>query len=369
MPGVAVEAPAAFRVVTDEFRANARTWANMFEARTLEPGIVSYEDVGHGVAFLPRETIARCMDTFVGKPLIYVRSKNGGGKHKKITPADLENEARGYITGWFEGTDGWFWTRGVVFDDEAKEAIGRLGLCSCGYNVRAAGPGGEYHALKYHERIDEFCGEHLAVVDRPRYEGATIRLNSKAKNTHMKLLFWKKSASRENATEAKPGAQPAAGAAPATTTEPAKPATEDPNARTNAAEEITGDTSFEIPTGEGDKTEKVTLAQLIEAHNARRNGADIDGDEEVDLGNGCKVKMNDLINAYNESKKAKTNATTEPAKPASEPAKPSHFKVLLNARQNGQAVAAGKGAPDSLEDRLARGNARYGTKPAKPASN
>lgn len=338
----------------------------MFEARILEPGIVSYEDVGQGVAFLPRETIAKCANSFVGKPLILVTNKKGEGVHKKITPAQLEKEARGYITSVYEGVDGWFWARGVVFDDEAKDAINAKKLCSCGYNVAAVGPGGEYHAIRYHERIDSFSGEHLAIVDRPRYEGATIRLNSKAKtNTHMSLFKWfKKPAS----VEAPAGAAPAVTAAPAAVVPPA-----DKNNAVAQPEDISASTEFEIPTGVEGKTVKVSLGTLIEAHNARDNGVDENAEVEVD---GQPVALKDLVAGYKANAKASAAPAPAPATaaPAAAPvapapadknnAKPSHFRVLLNARNTGTAATPTGGTPDSLEDRLARGNSKYGSKPA-----
>lgn len=335
----------------------------MFEARILEPGIVSYEDVGQGVAFLPRETIAKCAQSFVGKPLILVTNKKGEGVHKKITPDQLEKMARGYITSVYEAGDGWFWARGVVFDDEAKDAINAKKLCSCGYNVAAVGPGGEYHAIRYHERIDSFSGEHLAIVDRPRYEGATIRLNSKAKpNTHMSLFKWfKKPAS----VEAPAGAAPAIVAAPAAVV----PAIDKNNAV--AVEDISAETMFEIPTSDGKSTAKVSLGTLIEAHNARDNGIDPEAELEVD---GKAVKLADLVAGFKAN--AKAPAAPAPAAaaaaPAGEPAagaeknnaKPGHFRVVLNARNNAAASTPTGGTPDSLEDRLARGNSKYGSKPA-----
>lgn len=338
----------------------------MFEARILEPGIVSYEDVGQGMAFLPRETIAKCANSFVGKPLILVTNKKGEGVHKKVTPAELEKMARGYITSVYEGGDGWFWARGVVFDDEAKDAINAKKLCSCGYNVAAVGPGGEYHAIRYHERIDSFSGEHLAIVDRPRYEGATIRLNSKAKtNTHMSLFKWfKKPAS----VEAPAGAAPAIVAAPAATVPPA-----DKNNAVAAPEDISATTEFEIPTADGKSTAKVSLGTLIEAHNARENGIDPEAELEVD---GKAVKLSDLVAGYKANAKAPVvpavaaPAAAAPAvEPVAAPAKTGHFRVVLNARNNAAAVAPTGGTPDSLEDRLARGNSKYGSKPVEAGKN
>lgn len=318
------------------------------------------------------------METFIGRPIILVAKKRKNGTpflgHKKVTPGTLEDEARGYISDWFVDGEGWFCVRGTIHDDEAKEAINEIGLCSCGYKVTKLGSGGEYHAIPYEEEILSFSGEHLAIVDRPRYEGATIRLNSKPpKNAStMKIAFWKK--------EAKPADAPAA---PAKTNEPAPAGAPD---KTNAVQDLSADSELEIPTADGKGVEKVTLADLIaDRHNGKKMNADMDGDDEIDVGNGKRVKMNDLVNAYTkmcamddeDAKKNKKNGKDEvPAAPAAgaktdEPtrdnAKPAHFRVLLNARnrpgtgQSAADIVAG-GSPDSLEDRCARGNAIFGAK-------
>lgn len=346
-----VIAAEGYRVVTADFRANARTWANMFEARILEPGLVSYRDSGGPISMLPRETIARCVNSFVGKPLIYVTNKNGKGVHKKITPANMEDNAAGYISSVYEGSDGWFWARGVVFNEEAKDAIKRVGFCSCGYHVDAASEGGEHHAIKFDETIQQFSGEHLAIVDRPRYEGATIRLNSKGKtNTHM--FKWIKKALAP-ATSA--GGEPAAGTTPAKT-DPAPAAGDKTNAAA-APEAIDASTVFHVPGADG-KDVEVTLGELIEAHAARTNGLDPEAEVEVD---GKPVKVSALVDGY--------RANAKPAAPAkNEPAKPNHFKVVLTARDNAAAshVPTG-GAANTLEQRLERGNDRYSSKKSAAA--
>lgn len=325
-----------------------------------------------GVSYITAETIAACMDSFIGKPLILKRvSKKPMGQgqlgHEKVTERDVENKARGYISGWFR--DGpWFCVEGIVFDDEAKDAIATVGYCSCGYTPTAVDKGGEHHAIRYDETITAFSGEHLAIVDRPRYEGATIRLNSKQPTAkgHMHIAFWKKSAPSV-ATGAQPGATPAAAAAPAVTNA-APAAAADPKTNSVATPELNPETAFEIE-GENGATETVTLGELLQLRaNAKANaGADIDDEDEVDVGNGRKAKMNALIAAYNAANPvAKTNAIEPAPAPV---AKPNHFRVLLNARERSNDPVAAAGLPlagsvDSLNDRIARGQKLFGTAPA-----
>lgn len=355
-----VPAEKTFRVTTPT-RSNAKAWAKMFEARILEPGIVSYEDAGCGKAFLKKEAIEASMHSFIGRPLILTPKL----RHKKITPEQLERDARGYITEvYYNPADGWFWCKGICHDDEAKAAINRVGFCSCAYEVVKVGTGGEYHAIPYHEEILEFSGEHLAIVDSPRYEGATIRLNSKPKNTEpMNMFKWlKQAASRQNATEANtPTPAPAevvpAAAAPAVATK-----------ENSVAEDITGDTELEIPTRENGKTAKVTLAQLVEVYNARDDGIDPNAEIEV---NGKPVKFSALVEAHNafekkdddddeKKKKDKENAENAKKKENAVEAK-TNFRVLIAARENGIVEDSPKLSMDDLPSRVQRGSERYGS--------
>lgn len=358
--------PATTFRVTTPTRSNAKTWARKFEARLLEPGIVSYEDSGCGKAFLTKEDIDASIHTFIGRPLILTPKL----RHKRVTPADLERDARGYITETFYNpADGWFWCRGICSDDEAKAAIDRVGFCSCAYEVEQVGPGGEYHAIPYHERIVKFSGEHLAIVDRPRYEGATIRLNSKPTTTTM-IKWIKKLASRSNSAEAPaaPAAAPAAAASPA-----AAPAAPAPDVKENSvADEISDTTEFEIPGATAGTTEKVTLGELIA--DRRHNAINPEDSLEVD---GKSVPVSEIIAGYkanatkanaededDDEKKKKAKENAAPAAPTAAPAAPAapkHFKVLMNARDNGFAQEGPKQAPDDLQSRCNRGANRYGT--------
>jgi hypothetical protein len=178
----------------------------------------------------------------------------------------------------------------------------------------------------------------------------------------MSLFKWfKKPAS----VEAPAGAAPAIVAAPAAVVPPA-----DKNNAVAAHEDISAATEFEIPTADGKSHVKVTLGTLIEAHNARDNGIDPEAELDVD---GKAVKLADLVAGYKANAKAPVvpapaapAAAAPVAEPAAAPAKAGHFRVVLNARNNAAAVTPTGGTPDSLEDRLARGNSKYGS--ASPAA-
>jgi hypothetical protein len=357
----------SFRIVSDT-RQNAKTWANKFDARMILPGLVSYEDVGCGKALVSYETIQQYADTFIGRPLIVTDKLS----HKPVSPETMEKDASGYIERvYFDQSDGWFHCAGIVFDDKAKNAINKVGLVSCAYKVLKTGNGGERNAIKYDEEILQFSGEHLAIVSNPRYEGATIRLNSKqpTKSNMSLFKFWKKPA-------------PAA-TAEGQTTEGAT--------KENAVTPLDISPESEIELSDG---KKATVAQLVEAYNAKAKDG-VDGDDEVVINaKGDKVKMCDLVAAYNkatgevmtnaaeeEEKKKKENARieSEAAAKAKTDAdalalrqnsgtpivkKPDHFRVLTAARENSVFSDGVKVSSGSLDERLNEGKARYGKKTA-----
>lgn len=359
-------------------RDNAKTWARPFTARLLEPGLVSYEDRGCGIALLRKETIDRCIHSYVGRPVVV--------RHRKTSPKNMKEVGHGYVTEvFFNPSDGWWYGRGVVDTDEAADAINKDGFCSVAYDVVGTpGPGGSWHDIDYDEEIQGFTATHLAVVPNPRYEEATIRLNSKAttkENRTMKLAFWKKTPTapaRENASAA-PAADEAAKVAAA---KKAADEAEAAKARENAASvtDITGESELEIPTGVEGKTEKVTLATLIECYNARS----LDGEDEIDVGNGKRAKLNAVVAAYNkqcatdsesdEDKKKRENAAATKAaeEREAEAAKVrqnsgrENFRVLMTAPERQVQRATGERL-DTAADRLRLGSELYGS--AAPGKN
>lgn len=293
---------------------NAKDWAKPFFARLLEPGLCSYKDTKNGIVLLRKETIDRCVHSFIGRPLVVkqgneIRARLGRPEfiHQSTTPDNMKEIGHGYVTDvFYNSADGWWWCRGLADTDEAVAAISKVGKCSCGYkNTGPATPGGLWHDIPYNEEIVDFSGEHLAVVDSPRYEEATIRLNSKQpKENTMSMFKWiKKLASTTTGDDA----AKAAAAQKAADDKAAAEAQTKLNAKNaEGAEDISGDTSFTVAGADG-KPENVTLNQLIEAHNSKKNGTvDMDGDDEI-MCNGKKYKINALVEAFD--KWEKTNAT------------------------------------------------------------
>ena len=337
-------------------------------ARLLEPGLVSYRDQGCGESLVSKETLDRCISTFVGRPVVLKTNAKGRRVHPKsnaeLGPRNMKEDGCGYISEvFYNSSDGWWYGKGVVDTDEAVAALQDPQGCSVGYNVLRSGAGGKWHDIPYHDEIQDFLGMHLAIVDNPRYEAATIRLNATQPTNELSMFKWFKKAA--------PGATvSAAPAAPAAVAAPVAAVTNPPvEVQNTGSDQISGESELEIPTADG-KTEKVTLATLIEAHNAKKDGEDMDGEDEI-RHNGKTYKVNALIEAFDIWSKEKTNAAEaeEKAKKEKEEkekgekqnaTKPDHFQVLLSARDNAP-VTVVKQDFDTLAERLARGAAEFGS--------
>lgn len=153
-------------------RANEKEFPKDYTCSFLEQGLVSYEDVGAGVALLKKETIDRMLSSIIGKPVLI--------DHKDVTPADFKKYAVGYVTAaYFNSDDGMFYCKFILTDDEAKKVVEQGYSVSCSFNVNSTIGGGEYHAIKYDEEITGAEFTHLALVSNPRYEECKIYANGK----------------------------------------------------------------------------------------------------------------------------------------------------------------------------------------------
>lgn len=357
-------------------RQNAKTWANKFRARLLEPGIVSYEDSGCGKALLTQETLSRCMNSFIGRPLILRPNYT----HAKVTPRTLEKLANGYISDVkFDESDGWWYAEGTVHDEDAKTAIREVGLVSCAYDVLETGPGGSYHNIPYDEEITAFEGEHLAIVDNPRYEKATIRLNSKSKHNKGNTMFkWIKSklapskqadsqpATKENSVASEE--IPSDVALEIDGQEVAVSEVVDAYQKLNSkeGEDISGDSQIEVD------GEKITLNALIEAHrlNAKKKNAEDEEDKKENAEEDAEDEKKENASEEDDDKEKKENAEEDEEDKKEKKNSKKVFKVntksgpLSQARENGlnSFIETTGRAPDTMEARLNRGNERYGAK-------
>lgn len=262
---------------------------------------------------------------------------------------------------------GWFFADGTVETDEARARIRNNAKPSCGYTVTSFGPGGVWHNMHYAREITGIKFHHLAIVDNPRYEGAGYRLNSKTtKTTAMNPLKWFKK-------KITPAAE--AGGTPIETTE---------------SGELSPDTNVELGNG---KT--VKLNELVEAFNNPARANEITADSEIEYTGADqkvrKVKFSELTTAHEDRENgvespasklarekaeetARENSIKEAARVAAEAlerenaAGKNSFRVLAAARTApALPVIERANSADTVNEQLARGSNRYGSE--KPGKN
>jgi hypothetical protein len=336
-------------------RQNAKTWGQKFSARLIEPGLVSYEDCGGTKELLTPSTLLTFASTFEGKPVIV--------RHQSVTPANFKDKAVGYISKvWHNSADGWWECEGVIIDDEAKELIRDGWMVSCAYHVKSSAPGGTHHGIAYGSETTAFEGEHLAIVERPRYENATIRLNSKTQNTTMNVFKWfKKKDDAEAARELDPAAEYQVNGETVRLNDLADLYRKAKTARENS---LDPETLVEID------GEKVALKDLIalRANGAKKEEEKVENALVEDKGGRTGlVKVKGKKKKENESDEEEDESEEEEKKEKKEKKENSFFDVLAAAKgaasineHTGDVQIAG-----TLSDRIGLGKAKYGSDPVK----
>lgn len=144
--------------------SNAKQEPRIYYARHIAPGVCGYEDE---TVFLAEDALRKMDSTFAGKP-VYVN-------HQKVNLENLQKEADGYVVeSFYLPEDGQHWAKIIVVSDKGHEAVGKGWAVSNAYIPDAFGAGGEWHNLPYNREITDAHYTHLAIVENPRYEEATI---------------------------------------------------------------------------------------------------------------------------------------------------------------------------------------------------
>lgn len=248
-------------------KMNEKQWPSMYQANFLTPGVVSYQDVGQGVALLKKEAIDKMLPSFVGKPVII--------DHQDITEKDFQKVAVGYITDVFYNVeDGWYYCKFLITKDEGHKEIANGMSVSCAFDVLETKGGGEYLAVKYNEEILDGKGTHLALVKTPRYEDAKVTmLNAKAvkKSQGMRLVC----------INQKGG----------------------------------GMKGLVVKIGE----ELIPLENILQKTNSKVAPMEIASDQEIEMEDGSKVKVADLVTKYNEVKEKEVENAAKMCSSCGEP--------------------------------------------------
>lgn len=142
-----------------------------FKARFLQPGLVKYS---FGVCVLEKDTIDKFINEFVGCPVII--------GHKDVTNENAKKLSCGNICHiWYDESDGWYWGDGIIDDEEAINLINEGYNVSCQYEITEYSNNTTdalHNGNPYDKVILNGKPEHLAIVDRPRYENAMIAMNA-----------------------------------------------------------------------------------------------------------------------------------------------------------------------------------------------
>ena len=334
---------------------NASQFPEIFYARHMESGLAEYD--GEKI-LVSTDAIKNMMPSFKGKPL-YVFHKT-----KADHLEDLKQEAHGYVLDTFYNeVDGWVWSKVLVIDDVAHEAIAKGWAVSNSYIPTEYGNGGTHHGCEYGQEIINGEYTHLAIVPNPRYEGACImsetdyKIYCESKEAHLKEL--------QNSTNS--------------TKETGK--MKFFKREKKEVTEIDAETLVEITNDDGTVSE-VSVQDMItaetERQNAKKNEADdkekVNDDSEIDV-NGETMTVGELKNRYAAGKKnadeEKDNTSDEDDKKNADKDEEKdneddkdekknsndkdHFKELSNAHR----VTGTPAKPYMKIDGLATGKAKY----------
>jgi len=256
-------------------RVNAKSWPKPFDLKFLEAGTANYYD--QGIALLRKETIDKCMNTFIGKPIIIT--------HQVVTPENMEKIAQGYIHEvYFCSEDGWYHAKGLIHGDEGKEKIEAGWQASCDYTSTSEDfTGGEWHANHYDSEILGFIGNNIAIVPDPRYEGAKIILNSKGDDN----MLWRKNSKEEEKKEDEKKSEDEK------STEEKERKENDMGKSCGNSKKLNGKQFVKI------NGKDVSVEDMAKYHKDEEDDREfLNDDDEVELENGKKVKVNSLKKSY-----------------------------------------------------------------------
>lgn len=318
----------------DGMRFNIAPNGKRFVCKFMEPGFVSYKDVGGRLELLRKETLDRCMASIVGQPLII--------GHTDVTRDNREELEHAVIDSWtYNAEDGWYYVEGPRPSDRACELIRCGWKPSSGYVVTRLLPGGMDHGIRYDQEIADLEFNHLAIVERPRYAGSDFRLNSQNMNI---VKFLKKLVTRENGADGQP-------------VETVKMEPTD----------ISAETEIDID------GQKVRLNELFQTHLAETVASFTASPEDAFEVSGKMVTMGELVGAYRK-KAARDNeqklvadkliadkAAADKAAADAEAAKGrENFQLLQGARLTPPKIDGGfSTTSNSLKEKCERGSKRY----------
>lgn len=339
-----IEAPSAQERYLGSERLNIAVGGKRFRCDFIEPGFVNYSDTpGLGMELLRKNAIDAALSSAVGMPLII--------QHVPTTsPVPVERICGRVDKAGYDERTNWFWCEGTVDSDAARECIKKGEKTSVGFRVNQTSPGGMDHNISYTQELTGITFHHLAIVDNPRYEGANIRLNAlgQKQTTAMPAFKFIKKIVRQIAGGA--------------------------NETVEETGELPADATIEID-GQAVRLNDLKDHHLkVEQAKAAAKAAELTGDTEVEVAPGQRVKVSVLAESYrtnakadaakktaDEDRKKAEKADADRAEEERKNAGAQSFRVLAGASKIPVAeVAAVTGRANTLQDRMALGNERYG---------
>lgn len=162
---------------------NASDYPKTYYFRHMEKGLCRYDEENITV-LLNDPALLEMMPTLVNKPLYIM--------HKDIyddKPENLEHNMHGVVAdSFYNKLDAWYWSKIIVFTDEANQKIADGWLPSNSYRAKSVDrKPGISHDMKYDGEILSGVYDHIALIPEPRYEGCMILTPSEYKEYNTKL--------------------------------------------------------------------------------------------------------------------------------------------------------------------------------------
>lgn len=154
----------------DNLEVESNGKGRKFVSKFIEPGVASYEQFGD--VLITKETLNKFIHTMVGCPVII--------KHKDITDKNADKERVGVVSDvWFNDHDGWFYCSGIIWDKQAIDLVKNQNWnVSCTYDFESDKQSKTHNGKKIDMEFTDGNFLHLALVNNPRYERASIAINS-----------------------------------------------------------------------------------------------------------------------------------------------------------------------------------------------
>lgn len=371
------------------FNDSTDGWPCMVDLKIICPGLVHYEDLlgadGNSYAgeiLADKEFLDKIAPTLEGRPIV-------NWDHRKVKPEEF---SRGTFQGliaspaqfnrkwdptaneWVDSGDGYYHAKGFVWDQATLKNIERGFSISCAYKVKMwEGKSGTHAAVPYADAAKDGFYTHIAVVESPRYERASIELLNSIGGKVMGLLslFKKDNTEEKLELDLETTKLPVEGAGDVSLSE-----LMNSHRKLAAAKKAATLSDDQVIMVDGVKT---TLGQLKKDHLELKNNLGLmeNSDEKMkeDHEKGdhkentlkncamCNSSDDEKKKKDDEEKKNAADAATKAAKEKEDEECQNATKraqELENAREKGRTIELPKIV--SLTDKVAEGRSRYGNK-------